>query len=116
MSKRITEEQKQIAVEEYALKGNLIDAAAKAGVCSLTLIREKKRSADFRKLLEEADEKHHEYIEKDLYDAAHNPDMRQPQLLAQFARAKRHIPEYRDKIEHKVEGNIKIISAVPRPK
>ena len=116
MSQRITEEQKDKAIEVYAQKGNLLDAAKAVNLSTKTLLRERQRNSVFRKAMEEARLEHCEYIEQDVLKAANNPNIKQPQLLAKFFRAKRHIPEYRDKVDHSVEGNIKIITGVPRPK
>ena len=115
MSLRITEEQKKIAVEVYAEKGNLIDAGKAAGVASITLLRERKRCAAFRKLMEESRELYCENIRRKLNDMTEDGNAKQPQFLATIAQARAHMAEYRDKIDHSVEGSIKIISGVPRP-
>ena len=115
MSNRITEAQKEIAIEAYEKEGNMVKAAQAASVNVRTLQREAKRSALFRKQLDEADLLYHEYLKQLIREAIHNPNIKMPQLMAIFFEVKKHIPEYRDKLEHTVDGGIKIISGVPRP-
>lgn len=112
---KITEEQKQKAVEAFEQDGNMIKAAKAAGVCVRTLQREKNRCKIFRKALEEADAVYHEYLKQQIRDATQNPDIKMPQLYAIMFEAKKHMPEYRETFEHKVDADIRVITGVPRP-
>ena len=114
--KKITEEQKNKAVDVYAEKGNLIDAAKAIGMSSRTLLRERKRCASFKKLMGESRELYCEEIRRKMHNLTEDRDAKHPQFLAIMAQARAHMDEYRDKIDHKVEGGIRIITGVPRPK
>lgn len=115
MTARITEEQKTKAIEVYEEQGNLQHAAVAIGLSVRTIHREKLRDEKFRELIAEADLIYHEHIKAELRAMGDNPNLKMPQLIAKLAEAKAHMAEYRDKHEHKVEGDIKIITAVPRP-
>ena len=116
MSQRITEEQKIKAIEVYAQKGNLIDAAEVAGTTSRTLLRERNRCAPFKKEMAESKELYCEEIRRKMDKLTEDRDAKHPQFLAIMAQARAHMEEYRDRVDHKVEGNVKIIMGVPRPK
>ena len=116
MTQRITEKQKDIAVEVYAKKGNLIDAAGAAGTSSRTLLKEKNRSATFKAEMKESKELYCEEIRRKMHNLTEDKEAKHPQFLAVMAQARAHMEEYRDRVDHKVEGNIKIITGVPRPK
>ena len=115
MSKRITTEQKDIALVEYAETGNQKSAALKASVVARTLIREMGRDAAFKDAMEEAKAEYCAGLEKVLNDRVKLGNTNKSDLLLMFL-MKKHIPEYREKFEHRVDANVTIISGVPRPK
>lgn len=115
MSTKINEEQKNKVVAVYEVKGNLVDAAAAVSMSARTLIREKKRNKAFREAMEEAKEVYCENIKRKMHNMTEDREAKQPQFLAIMAQARANMPEYRDKAELHVNGNIKIISSVPRP-
>jgi len=113
--RRITEEQKNIAVEQYAKTGVQKAAADAAGVTSRTLRNEMKRSATFKEAMEEAKQAYHAYLHSILRQRIKEGTSKMSDALLMFE-MKKQMPEYRERFEHKVEGNIKIISGIPRPK
>jgi len=115
MSERISEEQKDLAIEAYVEHGNLVSAGRAAGVSSKTLYREKKRSAAFNKEMNEAKEIYCEKIKDKLDQMTTDGKATHTQFLATVAIARANMPEYKDKTEHSGEVNIKIVSAIPRP-
>ena len=119
MSRRITEEQKQIALENYIESGNLTDAANAAGVARWTLWQEGKRNKDFREALDFAKQTYNEQFEKLLDERIKDPsDLYKDKasaLLLMFKLKAEYPDKYRERIDHKVEGNVKIITGVPRP-
>lgn len=119
-NERITEEQKQKAIEAAEERGTMAEAAKAAGVCTKTLEREMKRSAKFKKELEAARKKGKEFIGEtalgNIRDCAFGEsEMDRTQLTANIALANAYQEGFRQKIEHKIEGDIRIITGVPRP-
>ncbi len=115
MSKRITTEQKNKALEIYAETGNQKSAAIKAGVVAKTIQREMGRDGAFKDAMEEAKAGYNAALEELLNDRVKAGNTNRSDLLLMFL-MKKHIPEYRDKFEHKIDANVTIISGVPRPK
>ena len=115
MSNRITEEQKKIAIKEYAKCGTMTRAAGKAGVCRMTLYEEEKRDKSFKAKMLEAKK---EYIDglEDVLDSRIKSSTDKASAILLMFKLKKENPDYRDKIEHKVESQVTIISGVPRPK
>ena len=115
MSKRITEEQKNKALKGYADTGNQKSAALTAGVVSKTLSREMGRDDAFKEAMGEAKAEYCAALEKVLNDRVKLGNTNKSDLLLMFL-MKKHMPEYREKFEHKVDASVTIISGVPRPK
>lgn len=111
----LTEEQKQNAIDTYASKGNLVDAAAACGVCVRTLFNERRDKAAFRKEMEISKELYCEEIRRKMHNLTEDKEAKNPQFLAIMAQARAHMRDYRDTVDHKVTADIKVISAVPRP-
>lgn len=117
MSIRITEEQKSKALVEYAITGNMYKAALVAGVNRMTLYRESLRDNAFKKRMENAKGQYCDQLEAILDERIKDNGKgdKASALLLMF-KLKAELPDkYRDRIDHKVEGNIKIITGVPRP-
>jgi len=117
MSNRITEEQKSKAIEEYARTGNLSLAGKAAGVSRITLWNESKRSKVFKTELENAKAIYTDALEELLDGYIRSGECKNTahSNLIMF-KIKAEMPDkYRERIDHKVEGNIKIITGVPRP-
>ncbi len=117
MATKITEEQKNKAIENYKANGNLSIAATAVGVHRCTLTREMNRSSQFKTNMKESKDTWIEALEAKLHDALNNSAKsidRSWALLMMFT-LKAHDHKYRDKVDHKVEGDIKIITGVPRP-
>ena len=115
---KLTEERKEIAIAEYAKTGNLSKAAKAAGVTRVTLWVEGKRNARFRKLLDNAKFVYTDALEAILDDRIQNArdgKDKASAILLMF-KMKAEMPDkYREKIDQKIDGNIKIITGVPRP-
>ena len=114
MSSRITEEQKNIAVKEFAKCGTMTRAAGKAGVCRQTLYEEEKRDKPFKTRMLNAKK---EYIDglEDVLDARIKSSTDKASAILLMFKLKKENHEYRDKVEHKVDAEVTIISGVPRP-
>ena len=116
--KRITDEQKATALTEFAKCGSLEKAAKAAGVSYKTLWLEQKRNAKFKQEVDEARAQYADALElildQRIREGVLGKDKASAILL--MFRLKGLLPEvYRERMEHKVEGSIKIISGVPRP-
>ena len=114
MSNRITEEQKNIAIKEYAVCGTMTKAAGKAGVSRQTLYEEEKRDKKFKQAMLNAKKEYIDSLEDVLDARIRSANDKASAILLMF-KLKKENPEYRDKFEHKVDAEIKIISGVPRP-
>lgn len=117
--RKITEEQKQKAIEVYAEKGNTTKAAEAIGMNRKTLQREMARSKDFKEDMETAKAIYCDGLEEILDRRIRGTDIinldKASALLLMF-KLKAELPDkYREKVDHKIEGNIKIITGVPRP-
>ena len=116
--KKLNEDKKDLALVEYAKTGNMSLAAKAVGVSRWTLWNEAKRSAIFRKALDNAKGSYTDALEAILdyriRKGLEKSDMASATLL--IFKLKAEMPDkYRERIDHKVEGDIKIISGVPRP-
>lgn len=115
MVTKISEEVKKKAIEVYATCGVLVVAAKAAGVSRSTLWKESKRNAKFKNELEEAKGTYTDILESILNKRIKEGKSKMSDVLLMFA-LKAQMPEkYRERVEHKVHANIKIISGVPRP-
>ncbi len=114
MSNRITEEQKNIAIEQYALTGNQKSAASATNVTARTLRNEMGRSVIFKDAMQEAKLAYDASLLEILRERIKEGTSKFSDTLLMFE-VKKHMPEYREKFEHKIDANIKIISGVPRP-
>ena len=115
---RITEEQKQVAIEAYARSGNLSIAAKAAGVSRWTLWNEGKRNAKFRKALDNSKGSYTDTLEaildRRIVDGYEKGDKASAILL--MFKLKAEMPEkYREHIDHKIEGEFVFVSHIPRP-
>jgi len=115
---KITEEQKSKAIIVYAQTGNLTKAAHAVGLNRITLYRETKRSKTFRTELENAKAVYCDALEAILderIEAAKDGKDKASAILLIF-KLKAELPnKYRERIEHKVDTSVKIISGIPRP-
>jgi len=115
MSERITEEQKEVAVSVYRLTGLITEAAKTAGVSRVTLWKEQKRSITFKKAMEDAREEYADQLEKE-GDTLTRDRHDMPSVTWRIFRLKALRPDmYRERVDHKVDTDIRIITATPRP-
>lgn len=117
MSAKITEEQKKQAIEAYALNGNLSTTGRLVNISRQTLWAEMNRSPQFKKAMQGSKDIFVESLEEKLHTVldGKEPIDRTWGLLMMFT-LKAHDHKYRDKVDHQVEGDIRIITGVPRPK
>ncbi len=115
MSKRITEEQKNKAIEKYAKHGTLSKAAAFISMTRMTLYEEQKRDKKFKQDMLNAKKEYVEGLE-DVLDARIKSQTDKASAILLMFKLKKENHEYRDKVEHKVDAEVTIISGVPRPK
>lgn len=114
MTKRISPEAKHIAIDTYAKHGNMTIAAMAAGVTRWTLWKEGTRNLAFKRQLEDAKATYCDLWEA-LLDKRIVEGGKDSAILLMF-KMKAEMPDkYREKFEHKIDHNIKIISGVPRP-
>ena len=112
---RITEVQKNIAIVTYAEAGTVLKAAQVCGLSRQTLYREMKRDKKFKEAMESAKQEYIESLENVLDHRIRNDNDKASALLLMF-KLKKENPDYRDKIDHKVDGNVTFISRnIPRP-
>ena len=114
MSIRITEEEKNKVIEVYAEKGTVLKAAQSVGMSKQTVHAEMNRDKEFKKAMTFAK---HEYVEslEDVLDARIRSQTDKASAILLMFKLKKEDHEYRDKVEHKVDAEITIISGVPRP-
>jgi len=115
MSQRLTEEQKKKAIEAYAKHGTLNKAGEVAGVSRITLWREMKRNKAFKEAMENAKQEYVEGLENLLDERIRDGDDKASAILLMFKLKAERPDKYRETISHKVDADIKVISAVPRP-
>ena len=115
MSNRITEEQKNTAVKEYAVCGTMSRSAGKAGVSRQTLYEEEKRDKKFKQAMLNAKKEYIDSLE-DVLDARIRSAKDKASAILLMFKLKKENHDYRDKVEHKVDAEVTIISGVPRPK
>jgi len=115
---KITEEQKEKAIDIYAQTGNMTEAAKAVGLSRRTLEREKQRSRTFKELMTNAKAIYCDSLETILDNRIRSAeyDRDKASALLLMFKMKAEMPDkYRERIDHKVESNIKIITGVPRP-
>ena len=115
MPDKITEEQKNKAIKVFAEHGTITRAAASIAMSRMTLYEEMKRSKEFKQAMLDAKK---EYIDglEDVLDARIKSNTDKASAILLMFKLKKEDHEYRDKIEHKVESEVTVISGVPRPK
>jgi len=111
---RITEAQKNKAIEVYAEVGTVLKASQAVGVSRQTIYEEMKRDKTFKKLMVDAKQAYVESLEDVLDRRIKDKNDKASAILLMF-KLKKENHEYRDKSEYKVDAEIKIISGVPRP-
>ncbi len=115
MADRITEEQKALVIEALSQSGNNTIAAQKAGIDRKTITQECKRDKRFAKDVLEARQSYGELLEAIADNRIKDGTDKGSAILLIF-RLKSIFPEkYRETQTVKHEGNIKIITGVPRP-
>lgn len=113
---KITEEQKEKALAVYAEMGNMSKAAEAINMNRKTLQREMGRNKAFREDMQNAKAVYCDRLEALLDDRIKKPDKDKASAILLMFKLKAEMPDkYREKIDHKVEGNVKIITGVPRP-
>ncbi len=111
---RITEQQKNKAIEVYAEMGTVLKASQAAGVSRQTLYEEMKRDKLFKKAMTFAKQEYVESLEDVLDHRIKSANDKASAILLMF-KLKKENHEYRDKVDHKVDAEVTIISGVPRP-
>jgi len=115
MSNRITEEQKNKAIEVYAEMGTVLKASQSVGVSRQTIYEEMKRDKVFKQAMTHAKQAYVESLE-DVLDARIKSKTDKASAILLMFKLKKENHEYRDKVDHKVDAEVTIISGVPRPK
>lgn len=112
----LTQELKDKAVNMYSQTGLKAVVAKSVGCCVKTIEREQKRDKKFDEAMREAKDFYVDTLINTARERAMSGTSKMADTLLMFL-IKKERPEYRDKydINAKIEGNIKIISAVPRP-
>ena len=112
----LTQAEKDKAIDMYAKTGQKASVAKYVGCCTKTLEREQKKDKKFDESMKEAKELSVDILVDTARSRALKGDSKAADALLMFL-IKANRPEYRDKydINAKVDANIKIISAVPRP-
>jgi len=115
MSVRITEAQKAIVLDALTKSGNNTIAAQRAGIDTRTILRERKRDKKFNADYLAARDSYADVLEA-IADRRIRDDNDKASAILLIFRLKALRPDiYRDNQTVKHEGNIKIISGVPRP-
>lgn len=114
VSAPMTDREKSRAVESYRDHGSIGTAAKAAGVSRQTLWVHRKKDKKFQSALDDA---YSEYCEK--YEAILDEKIlgqgKDAAILLMFKLKAIYPDKYREKVDHKVEGNITIVSGIPRP-
>ena len=121
MSKQITTEQKELAIEAIREHGTMNAGAKAAGVGVKTLNNEMKRSAIFKKRVLEAREEGHRAVADNAVDmiryyaSGKAPKTDRNVLTANIALANAYEAGFRGTttVQGNIEHNIRVISAVP---
>ncbi len=123
MSQKITHDQKETAIEALREHGTMQYAAKISGVAIRTLNLEMTRSAVFkRRVLEAREEGKLNRGDKSIQfisDVAEGKvEVKMPQLTANLAIANWAVPGFRgeSKVSGRIEHDVRVITAVPRPK
>jgi len=114
MNTRITTEQKNKAIEVYAEVGTVLKASQVAGVSRQTIYEEMKRDRSFKKTMTDAKQSYIEGLEDVLDRRIKDKNDKASAILLMF-KLKKENHEYRDKVEHKVDSQVTIVSGIPRP-
>lgn len=124
MSKRIDTDQKESCLEAIKVYGTIKSAAKVVGISPQTIRKEMKRSAIFRRKVEEAMEDSKFEIRDDaltetrkLATPEYNKDVRS-RLTANLALLNWVEPGFRGatQVQGRIEHDIRVITAVPRPR
>ena len=115
MSKRITEQQKNKAIKVYAKQGTVLKASQAIGMTRMTIHEEMKRDKGFKSAMQNSKQEYVESLEDVLDSRIRSQTDKASAILLMF-KLKKENPDYRDKVEHKVDAEVTIISGVPRPK
>ena len=114
MPDRITEDQKAKALKVYADKGTILAASLAISMSRETIYQEMKRDKEFKKAMINAKQSYVESLE-DVLDSRIRSKTDKASAILLIFKLKKENPDYRDKVEHKVDANVTIISGVPRP-
>lgn len=124
MSARISLEQRELAIEAIREHGTMNAGAKAAGVSVRTLNLEMQRSAIFKKRVLEAREEGHRSIADNAiemikeYASGNVIKTDRNVLTANIALANAYAPGFRGttQVQGRIEHNVRVITAVPRPK
>ncbi len=114
MSSRITEAQKNKAIKTYTALGTVTRAAEACGSSRQTLYEEMKRDKAFKRDMTNAKQEYVEGLEAVLDSRIKSATDKASAILLMF-KLKKENHDYRDKVEHKVDSQVTIVSGVPRP-
>jgi hypothetical protein len=112
---RITDTQKALVLEAIAKSGNYTIAAQHAGITRETIRQEAKRDKKFDIDIQSARDAYADVLEAILDKRLKNDNDKMGAILLMFALKANKPDKYRELSTVKHEGNIKIISGVPRP-
>ncbi len=115
MSERITTEQKNKVIDALRRSGNNTIAAAHASISTKTILRERKRDKKFDAECQAARDDYADVLES-IADKRIRDDTDKASAILLMFRLKALRPDmYRDNQTVHHEGDIKIITGVPRP-
>ena len=122
--RRITEEQKEVAISAVKEQGTMLAGAAAAGIIVRTLNNEMNRSAIFkRRILEAREEGYRNIADRaiemiKLYASGEVAKTDRNVLTANIALANWAQPGFRGQtvVQGRIEHDVRVITAVPRPK
>jgi len=111
-----TPELKEKAINMYSQTGLKAAVAKSIGCCTKTIEREQKKDKKFDEDMREAKEVYIDLLVNVARERAIKGTSKMSDALLMFL-IKANRPEYRDRVDlsGKVDANIKIISAIPRP-
>lgn len=112
---KFDEDRQDMFIQTYAECGVMSEAARVAGVTRQTAMVQQRHNAKFKKRVVDAREQYIDSLEFIMHKRIKDGESKMADTLLIFSLKSRRPELYTERFEHKVEANIKVISAVPRP-
>jgi len=112
---RLDEAKKEQVIKAYAIHGNYKKAAEAVGVSRSSVFNEMKKSAVFKKAMEEAKACYVDDLEAILDKRIKDGTDKMSGILLMFKLKAEQPDKYRENVSHKVEGSVKITTHIPGP-